>query len=94
MFILTQHVRPYPEVVDTELEGEGAVLLHLESQIYFSLNETGTMIWKAMKQGLTLQEICHRLQKEFQVGEDQAEQSVLALTRELAQHKLVQAVEA
>ena len=94
MFILTQHVRPYPEVVDTELEGEGAVLLHLESQVYFSLNETGTMIWKAMKQGLTLQEICHRLQKEFQVGEDQAEQSLFALTRELAQHKLVQAVEA
>ena len=93
MFILTQRVRPYPEVVDTELEGEGAVLLHLESQIYFSLNETGTLIWKAMKQGLTLQETCHRLQKEFQVGEDQAEQSVLALTRELAQHKLVQAVE-
>ena len=64
--------------------------MHLENQIYFSLNETGTLIWKAMKQGLTLQEICHRLQKEFQVGEEQAEQSVLALTRELAQHKLVQ----
>jgi len=93
MFILTQRVRPYPEVVDTELEGEGAVLLHLESQIYFSLNETGTLIWKAMKQGLTLQEICQRLQKEFQVGEDQAEQSVLALMRDLAQHKLVQKVE-
>ena len=93
MFILTQRVRPYPEVVDTELEGEGAVLLHLENQIYFSLNETGTLIWKGMKQGLTLQEICHRLQKEFQVGEDQAEQSVLALTRELAQHKLVQTEE-
>ena len=90
MFILTQRVRPDPEVVDTELEGEGAVLLHLESQVYFSLNETGTLIWKAMKQGLTLQEICHRLQKEFQVGEDQAEQSALALMRELAQHKLVQ----
>lgn len=93
MFMLTQHVRPYPEVVDTELEGEGAVLLHLESQIYFSLNQTGTLIWKAMKQGLTLQEICHRLQKEFQVGEDEAEQSVLALTRDLAQHKLVQTAE-
>ena len=94
MFTLTQRVRPYPEVVDTELEGEGAVLLHLESQIYFSLNETGTLIWKAMKQGLTLQEICHRLQKEFQVGAEQAEQSVLALTRELAQQKLVRTAEA
>lgn len=90
MFMLTHRVRPHPEVVDTELEGEGAVLLHLENQIYFSLNETGTLIWKGMKQGLTLQEICHRLQKEFQVGEDQAEQSVLALTRDLAQQKLVQ----
>jgi hypothetical protein len=94
MFTLTQRVRPYPEVVDTELDGEGAVLLHLESQIYFSLNETGTLIWKAMKQGLTLQEICHRLQKEFQVGAEQAEQSVLALTRELAQQKLVRTAEA
>jgi len=94
MFTLTQRVRPYPEVVDTELEGEGAVLLHLESQIYFSLNETGTLIWKAMKQGLTLQEICHRLQKEFQVGTEQAEQSVLALTRELAEQKLVKIAEA
>jgi hypothetical protein len=90
MFMLTHRVRTHPEVVDTEMEGEGVVLLHLESQIYFSLNETGTMIWKAMKQGLTLQEICHRLQEEFQVGENQAEQSVLALTRDLAQHKLVQ----
>jgi hypothetical protein len=93
MFMLTQCVRPHPEVVDTELEGEGVVLLHLESQIYFSLNETGTLIWKAMKQGLTLQKICQRLQEEFHVGEDQAEQSVLALTRELAQHKLVQKAE-
>jgi hypothetical protein len=94
MFTLTQRVRPYPEVVDTELEGEGAVLLHLESQIYFSLNETGTLIWKAMKQGLTLQEFCHRLQKEFQVWTEQAEQSVLGLTRELAEQKLVKIAEA
>jgi hypothetical protein len=90
MFMLTHRVRPHPEVVDTEMEGEGVVLLHLEGQLYFSLNETGTLIWKAMKQGLTLQEICHRLQAEFQVEEEQAEQSVLALTRDLAQNKLVQ----
>ena len=90
MFMLTQRVQPHPEVVDTELDEEGAVLLHLESQIYFSLNETGTLIWKAMKQGLTLQEICQRLQDEFDVTADQAEQSVLALTRDLAEQKLVQ----
>ena len=90
MFMLTHRVRPHPEVVDTEMEGEGVVLLHLESQIYFSLNETGTLIWKAMRQGLTLQEICQRLQDEFDVTADQAEQSVLALTRDLAQQKLVQ----
>jgi len=88
--MLTQRVQPHPEVVDTELDEEGAVLLHLESQIYFSLNETGTLIWKAMKQGLTLQEICQRLQDEFDVEADQAEQSVLALTRDLAEQKLVQ----
>ena len=73
-----------------ELEGEESVLLHLESQTYYSLNSTGTQIWQAMKQGLTLQEICQRLQAEFLVNDDQAKHSVLALVDDLAQHQLVQ----
>lgn len=53
-------------------------------------NVTGARIWQGLKQGWTLREIRDRLHAEFDVGEEQATRSVLALVDELAQHKLVQ----
>jgi hypothetical protein len=46
MYTLDQHVRPHPEVVDTVLEDGETVLLHLERTTYYSLNPTGTQIWR------------------------------------------------
>ena len=88
--MLTQHVRPHPEVVDTQLEAGETALLHLESTTYYSLNPTGTHIWQGLKHGLSLQEISDRLQAVFEVDANQANRSVLAFVHELAQHKLVQ----
>ena len=87
---LAQHVRPHPEVVDTQLEAGETALLHLESTTYYSLNLTGTHIWQGLKQGLSLQEISDRLQGVFEVDADGANRSVLAFVNELVQHKLVQ----
>jgi Coenzyme PQQ synthesis protein D (PqqD) len=52
--MLHQRVHRHPEVVDTELEAEETVLLHLESETYFSLNLTGTRIWQGLKQEQSL----------------------------------------
>ena len=87
---LAQHVRPHPEVVDTQLEAGETALLHLESTTYYSLNPTGTHIWQGLKHGLSLQEISDRLQAVFEVDADRANRSVLAFVNELAQHRLVQ----
>ena len=85
-----QMVRPHPQVVDTEL-GEGkTALLHLDDKIYFSLNATGTKIWRELKEGKSLEEISRSLQAEYDVDAAQAEQSVLELVNELLQQKLVQ----
>jgi hypothetical protein len=81
-------VHPHPDVVDTELEGQETVLLHLESKLYFSLNPTGTRIWQGLRQELNLQEISRRLQEEFVVQAEQADRSVLALVDELCRHRL------
>ena len=62
---LAERFRPHPEVVDTELEEQEVVLLHLESMRYYSLNLTGMRIWQGLKQGLSLQEISRRLQAEL-----------------------------
>jgi hypothetical protein len=90
MISLEETVRPHPQVVDTELDTAEVVLLHLDSQTYYSLNPTGTRIWQGVKQGLNLQEISQRLQTVFEVEPDRADRSVLALVDELLQHQLVQ----
>ena len=90
MFTLDQHVRPHPEVVDTQLEAGETALLHLDSTTYYSLNPTGTHIWQGLKHGLSLREISDRLQEVFEVDAERANRSVLAFVHALAQHHLVQ----
>jgi hypothetical protein len=89
MVALDKQVRPHPEVVDTELDTGETVLLQLESTTYYSLNTTGTCIWRGLRQGHPLQEISRQLQATFAVEADQANRSVLALVNELVQHQLL-----
>jgi hypothetical protein len=86
---LDQHLRPHPDVVDTELDGDETVVLHLESKLYFSLNPTGTSIWKGLKSGLSLRDISRRLQDRFTVDGAEAERCVIALAEELTEQQLV-----
>ena len=88
MATLQQRLHPHPDVVDTELEGHETVLLHLDTTQYYSLNATGTRIWKSLRQGLSLQEISNRLQQEFVVDADRANTSVLALADDLVRQRL------
>jgi len=90
MYSLTQKARPHPQVVSTELDEKEMVLLHMETQIYFSLNVTGLRIWAGVQQGLTFGEISQQLCEEFHVNSEQATTSVLNLINELRVHDLIQ----
>ena len=48
MVTLEQTFRPHLDEVDTALNGEEMVLLHLGSNTYYSLNMTGTRIWQGV----------------------------------------------
>ncbi|TLD42024.1 MAG: hypothetical protein JETT_1733 [Candidatus Jettenia ecosi] len=92
MIQLNQHATPDPEVVVTELEGlEGkeAVLLHLGTKMYFTLNETGLRIWQMLNSGLTPEEISEQFLKEFDISPEKAKESILNLIDELITEKLV-----
>ena len=86
--MLDEKVRPHAEVVDTKLDDGEVVLLHLESKTYYSLNATGERIWQGLKEGLKVREISQRLQEEFDVDEETADQSVLDLVRDLCEQNL------
>jgi len=90
MVTLDDRVHVHPQVVDTELDDGDTVLLHLEGKQYYSLNTTGTQIWRGLKAGLTLQEISQQLQARFDVEAERADRSVLALLEDLLGHQLVQ----
>ena len=89
MIQLNQHVTPDPDVVITELEGKEAVLLHLGTKMYFTLNETGLRIWQMLNSGLTPGEISERLLREFDVSPEKAKESILNLIHELMTERLV-----
>ena len=79
---------PDSDVIVTELDGE-AVLLNLDTKLYFSLNATGVAIWKLLDEGLTLGQIGERLFQEFDVTPEKAQQCVLDLVDHLNDEKLV-----
>ena len=78
----------HPDVVHTELE-DGAVLLHLGTKFYYSLNEMGRTIWGLLESiddpaGLTT-----RLLGQYQVTEDHARASVARFLEELDREQLI-----
>ncbi len=90
MLTLDLQFQPHPDVVDTPLDNDETVLLHLTRSAYYTLNPTGSRIWRGLKQGLSLQEISDSLQQAFDVDAPRANRSVLALVQDLSENELVQ----
>lgn len=78
----------HPEVVYTDLE-DGAVLLHLETKFYYSLNEAGQTIWRNLDSSRSVEDMVRRLTTEYDVEEGQAHASVSTLLLELERECLV-----
>jgi hypothetical protein len=90
MLTASDKVTPNSDVIVTELDGE-AVLLNLDTKLYFSLNATGVTIWKLLDEGLTLGQIGERLFQEYDVTPEKAQQCVIDLVDQLNNEKLVSA---
>jgi hypothetical protein len=54
-------------VTFTELDDAESVLLHLKTRRYFSLNETGTLIWQQLRQGKEVDEIAALLEQQYEL---------------------------
>ena len=77
------------DAVDTVLKNGDTVLLHLGTNRYYTLNETGSHIWRLLGKGLSLGEIGRSIESEFDVSLNQAQRSVIDLAEELVAEKLV-----
>ena len=79
---LSAIVTPSPDVLVQELDGE-AVVLNLNSERYFGLDDVGTRIWQQLREHGRLERVCEEMQKEYDVDESTLLADVLRLVEEL-----------
>ena len=79
------------DVVFTDLDDGSAVLLHLQTKFYFSLNETGSFLWKLFERedGVDEEELSAELCKAFDVEPKRANQDISDFIKELSEQGLI-----
>ena len=82
------HYVPSSRVLSQEVHGE-LVLLDLDGEQYFGLNEVGRVIWDELTSGQRLGAILDALVKRFDVHPDRAEQDLEDLLGQLLAHDLI-----
>ena len=82
-------LHPHPSLVFTRLDASEAVLLHLDTKRYYTLNDTGARIWELLQQGCCAQEIARALQDDYAITDEEALPVLLAFVDELQQEGLV-----
>ena len=75
-----------------EVDGE-MVLLDMESENYFGLDEVGTSIWQAMQEYGTLQEVLNALLEQYDVEAEVLENDLSDFVGKLVESSLVEVVE-
>jgi len=80
---LNQTITLSPDVISQEVSGE-TVLLDLESENYFGLDEVGTRIWQLIKETNDLKAIYDTLLTEYDVKEERLQQDLDTLRSEIS----------
>ena len=76
------------EVLSQEVSGE-TVLLDMQSESYFGLDEVGTRIWQLLQEKHSLQEVFDVMLEEYDVEEKQLEKDLNELLNKLIDEELV-----
>lgn len=80
----------HPRLIFTRLDDTEAVLLHLDTKRYYTLNETGTRIWELLQQSCrTQEEIVRALQGDYALTDEDAMPVLVNFINELKQEGLV-----
>lgn len=66
-----------------------AVLLNPECGLYFGINSSGSLLWSAMAEGVTVRELVGLLGERFGIPEEQAWRDATSFVGELKRHGLV-----
>jgi len=83
----------FSESVFAQLVDDEMVLLDMESENYFGLDEVGTSIWNAMQENETLEEVFSVLLEQYDVGEEMLKNDLLNFVTKLVDNGLAKVVQ-
>ena len=83
----------FTESVFAQLVDDEMVLLDMESENYFGLDEVGTSIWNAMQENETLEEVFAVLLEQYDVGEEMLKNDLLNFVTKLVDNGLAKVVQ-
>ncbi|MCB0253970.1 MAG: PqqD family protein [Caldilineae bacterium] len=79
-----------PSQIISRTVDDEALIIHLTSGSYYSLNAVGTRVWESIDGTRTVEDIAKIIQTEFDADFDRIETEVISLVTDLAQEGLVQ----
>ena len=82
-------VVPIKDVVYTDFQGTGGILVDLKTKQYYQLNETGSLIWRGLEKGNSVDDIAVEMSTIYEVTPEHARKSVETLLSNLETRKLV-----
>lgn len=68
---------------------EGVVILQVEADRYYNLNELGAEIWNLIQQPLRVSEIVEKITETHEVDAAECEADVVALLQDMARARLI-----
>lgn len=82
-------ITPITDVIFTDFDGQEGILVDLNTKQYYRLNETGSLIWRGLEKGNSVEEIVSEIQNNYEVSDDHARSSVEKLLLNLETNKLI-----
>lgn len=80
---------PHDHIVFTEFDGNEGILVDLNRKKYYQLNETATLIWKALTQGLAAKDIADQFVATYEISPADAVQNVETTLSQFQSYDLI-----
>ncbi len=88
---MTSSVVRVKEILSAEVEDE-VVLMSVEKGLYFGLNPVGARLWDLLDESVPVQEVCATIVEEFEVTQEQCQEEVLGLLKDMQEEGLIRIV--
>ena len=89
MEVAMSQLTPRDQIVFTEFDGSEGILVDLNTKKYYQLNETATLIWKALGKGSGANDIADQIDATYEITPEDALKNVETTLQQFQSYNLV-----